>query len=148
MANDDDRSPMLFTHCKNAYTAMFASSNHIGDQQVYEGTLTNLITRELNLSIPYYTTITRALRGMGCIRQLARGGGTAPSQWELLKEPTEEEFEKFKESGGIQKKGRVTPTDALKQQIKDMNDRLSRLENGYMELVQILRKEETDGNKL
>jgi hypothetical protein len=55
---------------------------------VYEGMLTKLVTEDLGLPVPYYTKVRQFLMAMGCIRQLRRGGGSAPSQWELIREPT------------------------------------------------------------
>jgi hypothetical protein len=89
--------PALFEHCVNVYKAMFEHAHAVttddlkgtvGDVIVYEGFLTKLITQELNLSVPYYTSIRKALIDMGCIRQLRRGGSTTESQWELVYEPT------------------------------------------------------------
>jgi len=63
-----------------------------GKLLIYEGFLTTLVTRQLNLSVPYYTSVTNVLKRMGCVRQLRRGGGSAPSQWLLIKEPQEKDF--------------------------------------------------------
>lgn len=96
---EDEVTPALFHHCVQTYEAMFKKATR---QQfdsgsygvVYEGALTQLVTQELNLSVPYYTHVTRALKQMNCIRQLRRGGGSSPSQWELITAPTEEVFRK------------------------------------------------------
>jgi hypothetical protein len=61
---------------------------------VYEGFLTRLF-QDLSLATPYYTTVMRRLRTMGCVQQLSRGGGNSPSRWELVTEPTWEKFEEF-----------------------------------------------------
>jgi hypothetical protein len=60
---------------------------------VYEGFLTHLITQDLGLATPYYTSVMNRLKKMGCVRQLSRGGGPTPSQWELITEPTLDSFE-------------------------------------------------------
>lgn len=90
----------LYDHCVKTYNALItgAKTKLIEDGEtsttivVWEGMLTALITQKLYFSTPAYTSITRALKRMGCIRQLKRGGGTAPSEWELIKEPTIEAF--------------------------------------------------------
>jgi hypothetical protein len=82
----------LFTHCQNVYHRMESQARPTGGMLVYEGMLTKLITSELNLSVPYYTSVLKALKRMGCLRQIRRGGGSSPSQWELLREPTRELF--------------------------------------------------------
>src|SRR5690348_13949878 len=104
--------PALFEHCVNTYRAMLSEAQPVsqittimdsieggieseGDPDeimVYEGFFTQLVTSRLNLSVPYFTQIRKALMNMGCIRQLKRGGGTSPSQWELIYEPTLEAF--------------------------------------------------------
>lgn len=94
--SDTDVPVALYGHCLITYQTMLSEASGVVDDDntiiVWEGMLTRLITAQLNLSVPYYTAVTKALKRMGCIRQLKRGGGTAPSQWELLKEPTEELF--------------------------------------------------------
>jgi len=98
----DSAPPALFGHCERAYAAMLADAKEIGDSGpssgegvtmiVWEGFMTDLICSQLNLSVPYYTHILNAMKDMGCLRQLRRGGGSSPSQWELIYEPTLEAF--------------------------------------------------------
>lgn len=126
--------PALFEHCVNVYKAMFDEARAVNNPTqedgvdeiiVYEGFLTQLITGRLNLSVPYYTTVMQALRNMGCVRQLRRGGSTTPSQWELIYEPNLAAFME-------QKPERVRkPT---KQDIRDQ--RLDELEKDVRELKQ------------
>lgn len=89
---DDDTLPAMFEHCVRTYREMLSEAHGVGDVVVYEGFLTALITQKINLSVPYYGRVKKTLTDMGCIKQLKRGGGTAPSQWELITEPTEEAF--------------------------------------------------------
>jgi len=91
---------------------------------VYEGFLTTLITSKLNLSVPYYTSVRKALMRMGCIRQLRRGGGTAMSQWELIYEPTLEAFLDQE----VKKPRQPTRLDAANEQIEALINRVSELE--------------------
>lgn len=91
---------------------------------VYEGFLTRLITSKLNLSVPYYTSIRNRLIEMGCIRQLKRGGGSAPSQYEMIYEPSLEAFMKA-EPAKVPKASRA---DAADEQIRNLAMRLSELE--------------------
>ena len=112
--------PALFDHCVNTYRAMLARAKTVvsapimspdlndleaeaaetllsddptvGSIVVYEGFFTALLRDELHLSVPYYTSVRRKLIEMGCARQLKRGGGNSPSQWELICEPTLELF--------------------------------------------------------
>jgi hypothetical protein len=59
--------------------------------RVYEGHLTNLC-RDLDVPNPYYTKIMKALKELGCVEQLRRGGGSALSQWIMIEAPTAEAF--------------------------------------------------------
>jgi hypothetical protein len=110
MADDEKEyvPPALYHHCVNTYETMLRKAklvhpdnrndaqtydqNNLDSMMVYEGPLTQLITGDLHLSVPYYTSITRALKRMGCIRQLRRGGGSSESQWELIQEPDIDAF--------------------------------------------------------
>lgn len=89
----------LYHHCESVYKALIeqAKTVYVAENDttiiVWEGMLVHLITGKLHLSTPYYTTTTKALKRMGCIKQLKRGGGTAPSQWQLIKAPSLEAFE-------------------------------------------------------
>ena len=90
----EEAPPALYSHACAVYQKMYEQSTRkqadgITEMVVYEGMLTKLVTDpdSLNLPVPYYTRIRAKLLGMGCIRQLKRGGGTAPSQWELIREP-------------------------------------------------------------
>jgi hypothetical protein len=84
---DDTHTPAILDHCAVVYKAMAERAEQKTEGLVYEGFLTNLF-RELGINQPYYTHITRRLKNMDCIRQLRRGGGTAPSVWMLLQEPS------------------------------------------------------------
>lgn len=124
--------PALFQHCVNVYNAMLGESRSVGsevesgDNQVivYEGFLTQLVTGELRLSVPYYTSVRKALMAMGCIRQLRRGGSTTPSQWEMIYEPTVEAFYRQKES----KIPKQTREAQLEEMIDSLVNRVNELE--------------------
>jgi hypothetical protein len=108
--------------------------NTMKEAVVYEGFLTKLVTEELHLSVPYYTTVMRALKKMGCVRQVRRGGSTSPSQWQLYFEPTEN---LFTEKAGVSNK-RNTQTTRLEQcedSIQALNRRVSTLEQALQNLV-------------
>jgi hypothetical protein len=95
---------------------------------VYEGFLTQLITGKLALSVPYYTSVTKALKGMGCIRQLRRGGSTSPSQWEMIYEPDLERFLSYAESN-LKKPPRQDHKTQTTDQITALNRRVQDLED-------------------
>lgn len=122
-----EKIPALFEHCKKAYAAMLEESAEEEVAEglilpVYEGFLTKLFTERLFLSLPYYTHCMKRLKAMDCVRQLRRGGSSTPSKWALLKAPVLEEFSKFGNS--------ITPSsNAARQQIRDLSDRISKLED-------------------
>jgi hypothetical protein len=85
--------------------------------------LTKLVCEDLGLAVPYYTAVTRKLKDMGCIRQLKRGGGSSPSQWELIREPTADLWNDLPQD---------TPVEGLDSQLlqmlADQGRRIGRLE--------------------
>ena len=128
----DEELPALYNHCVRAFELMEQGSRESGiDEEaklIWEGHLTKLIAGQMHLSTPYYTGITRALIGMGCIRQLRRGGGSSESQWEIVKAPTPELWRNL---GGKKTRLYTQPVSTLEQtsrMVKDLQRRVSRLE--------------------
>lgn len=150
--------PADFYHCQKVYELMLARSYVVrinktedperhteqGDMVVYEGSLTALITEDLHLSTPYYTKLLRLLKGMGCVRQLRRGGGTSPSQWEMQTEPTEELFQFCIENNSRLASSKPSRYEALEQQVRDMNERVLKIEAILSQFIQGAT-EATDG---
>lgn len=154
MSGDDKSSapPALFDHCVRAYKAMLADSKAVfelkedppeaeyntgGHVIVYEGFLTQLITVQLSLSVPYYTSVRKALINMGCIRQLRRGGGSSASQWEMIREPTLEAFMSQVEV----KEKKPDKYEATNAQILALGTRVTDLEETLHELVMAWARE-------
>lgn len=112
-----------YHHCKMVFEEMNRlAKDHEENEvtmRVYEGFLTKLF-EDLGLSVPYYSKCTTALKQMGCIRQLRRGGGNSPSQWELLKEPTEQAY-----TTSVPKRERRTRADQMQSQINDLQLQLA-----------------------
>lgn len=129
----EEAVPALFLHCEAVYEAMFASSTLVGESMVYEGYLTKLVTQDLRLSVPYYTHVTRALKDMGCIKPLRRGGSTTMSQWELGPKPDLERFLLIvagKETGRkhLREVKRMEEAAQVQQQFTDIRNRLDTIE--------------------
>jgi hypothetical protein len=96
--------PAMFEHCARVYTAMEKDSKvEIDDNdtqmRVYEGHLTRVFAK-LELSTPYYTTIMKHLKRMGCVEQIRRGGGSQTSKWRLIKEPDAQAFDAYAPPAG------------------------------------------------
>ena len=80
-------TPRLYEQIATVYTAMKAEAE--GD--VYRGYVTYLF-EHLGFGISVYTPVMRRLQAMGCMEQIHQGGRGTPSQWQLLKDPTLEDF--------------------------------------------------------
>jgi hypothetical protein len=136
MPDDKGAVPKVIQYAMDAYQRMFDQSTLVPVEGtdsymcVYVGRLTELITdrdRGMYLSTPYYTRIRGVLLETGCIRQLKRGGGSAPSEWELVKQPTVEALMKasgkylnLKNNRPGEKFVTQDELDVIKQQIKDL----------------------------
>jgi hypothetical protein len=146
-----DIKPSPLLHCENVYMKMRndASEFHEGDSHmiVWEGFLTRLV-KDLKLSVPYYSTIRTALMSMGCIRQLRRGGGTSPSQWELIKPPTMELWNKMQDELPASSRGPNASVNGeaqkevrqLGQRLSDLTDRVGKLEEGLALVVNLFNE--------
>jgi hypothetical protein len=135
---EDQPVAQNFRNCVEVYKIMASEADVLSAQQtgsvpmtVWEGFTTKLIVERMGLSVPYYSSIRRELIRMGCIKQLRRGGGTSPSQWELLREPTEELWH----NAPAKRTYASSMQDAAAQQIADIIRRLSRLEENFDVLV-------------
>lgn len=131
--------PQNYNHCVDVYTAMEKEATSIKADdttamRVWEGFLTKLIVDRLGFSVPYFSTIRRELIRMGCMRQLRRGGGTSPSQWELLRAPTEELWH----SAPTRQLQAATKQAMSEGQINDLTRRVDRLESNFEVLMQTM----------
>jgi hypothetical protein len=133
--HDDKSTPALFGHCVNTYEAMLAEAKKVpfdggqSEGMVYEGFLTALFRDKLNLSVPYFTSVTQALKRMGCIKQLRRGGSSTRSQWLLITDPTLELYDE-KVAGNESHVQYLTEEDGVRltRSISDLNRRINQLE--------------------
>lgn len=128
-APSEEQKPVsiLYDHSQQLYNAMLAQAEEVegenGPMMVYEGYLTRLVS-DLHFSVPYYSKLRNHLIRMGCIVQLRRGGGSAPSKWELIREPDQQGFA---DAADLRRPGR-DKFAALEQQIKDLNERVNVIE--------------------
>lgn len=126
-----DEASAMYIHCRKVYDLMFERATRQKadgeiDIIVYEGMLTRLVTDDLGLPVPYYTALRRALLGMGCVRQLRRGGGPSPSQWELLVTPTLELWNAWAE--GVSAESTAKGTESSTSDMSHISRRILRLE--------------------
>ena len=129
---DKDAPPALFEHCQKVYECMVdhAEARLVDSTPaiVYEGFLTALFKNELHMSVPYYTSVTRALTSMGCIVQLRRGGSSTPSQWQLVRNPDLDTFMSLEPVKVVPKYVTQEEFAAQGQRLNDLNNRLITLE--------------------
>jgi hypothetical protein len=118
----------VYRHSVTVYQEMERQSNLVevegSKMLVYEGKLVELVTDTCGLSIPYYTKVTQALKGMSCARQIRRGGGGSASLWELLQEPTQELYQAYQSAGVAEEEEEFAPL----QMVFDLNTRLKAIE--------------------
>lgn len=140
--------PAIFGHACTVYKEMESEAELVerADQGmaqvlVWEGHLTKLVTR-LHLSVPYYTSVTRELKRMGCIKQLRRGGGNATSQWLLVTEPTEELFRDLSTQTGNLTKRRLTRLDILEARLNSIVQEHNKMRDDYALIIEILQEKE------
>lgn len=140
---ESDTLPVLYHHCVEVYDKMFSQATNrmvqlagqTVDVLVYEGFLTKLITQQLNLSVPLYTTVTRALMAMGCVSQIRRGGSTSPSQWRLYYPPTEDLFRSKLPQRKTRLAAQATKFEEVFSALQAMNQRLLTLEKALQNVI-------------
>jgi hypothetical protein len=120
----------LFRHCEVIFKEMQSQStvrviDGNAESLVYEGKLVELVTETCGLPVPAYSKATQALKGMGCARQLRRGGGSSGSQWELIMPPTLELFEEYTSQVAPEPE---VPEYATQQQVLDLGKRMQTIE--------------------
>jgi hypothetical protein len=142
----EETLPAVFGHSKVVYEEMFkrASMTPVANDNpmmVYEGMLTTLFD-ELHLSVPFYTSVMGCLKRMGCVRQLRRGGGNSPSQWELITSPTEELFWRTKADRvkGPTLPEVVTAQAAIEQQVRDLKKLTNELTEALGQVISHLQQ--------
>ena len=148
MTTDSDVKPSLFLHCETVYVAMRdgAQQVHEGDVPivVWEGFFTRLM-RDLDLAVPYYSKVRNFLMQMGCIKQLRRGGGTTPSQWELIKPPTMELWSQLEDKPGVRPGPVSNSLDSaevatLKQRVNDLTGEVATLKENFKVFLELYNK--------
>ena len=118
--------PALFEHVSTIYNAMAEGVEEDKDgNKIWTGFATHLF-KEYDLSVPYYTQVMRMLQAMDCLRQLRRGGGTAPSKWLLNQEPSMELFDAACQIPGAYRGSKAAQTD---QMLRDLSNRLAAAED-------------------
>lgn len=117
----------LLEKCIKIYAAMEAEAE--GD--VWAGSTTALFDGEEGVSRSSYTQVKDALESMECIKQVQRGGGTAPSIWMLVQPPTEELYQNTR---GKPTRQAYDKQKIMKQQLSTVIERLSAAETEILKL--------------
>jgi hypothetical protein len=137
---ENEAPPAAFAHLCAVYDAMKAEAVRTEEGLVYEGFMTKLVLERLRLAIPYYTTVTQALKGMDCAQQLKRGGSSSASRWVLKDEPTLEAYKKWEVVRDSAKRSPSTSKSAVHtQMLQDHEGRISTLEASFAELLEALK---------
>lgn len=146
MAGESEVVSTLYGHCVQAYNIMYSESEYDknSDMRIWEGMLTALITKQMNLSTPYYSSITKTLKAMGCIVQLRRGGGTAASTWRLMKAPS---LEAFTDAGTVGRMNRPSKQMMLQEQVNALNNKVGELTNAVEVIVKWIQRFEESQKK-
>lgn len=111
---------------------MLADSVKRAEGIFWTGALTKLLI-DNNFNAGAYTSVTQKLIAMGCIEQVQRGGGRAPSIWCLITEPT---MELYDASSAKSKSGvRLSKRTQKDRAIQALNERVSKLELLVQRLV-------------
>jgi len=132
--------PKLFEKCVAAYALMENHAIKVHEGLVYQGSLTQQLADEADISPGAYSHVLGKLRAMDCVRQLERGGGAKGSQWLLIEKPTLAVFNKVPHQPISQKHGK----NAQHQQIRDLGSRVTALESQVRYLMN-KAQEETNG---
>jgi hypothetical protein len=124
----------LYFRCERLWNAMYEAAHperdpdYFGDadpRMVFTGHVTPLAV-SVGENPPYVGQLTRRLRMMGVVRQLARGGGKGIGRWEMVEKPTPELFESTREVVVHTQKARWQLQ--MEQRVKDLSERVDRLE--------------------
>lgn len=115
----------LLEHSAKVYAEMEKQAKYDDEHNtlLWEGHLTSLF-EELGYGVPSYTRIMNALKAMDCVVQLQRGNSASPSIWLLLRDPTKELYNFWRESEEKRPK-RAKSSD---QRLRDLSDRVAALE--------------------
>jgi hypothetical protein len=125
-------------------------------RHLWEGYSTKLV-KNLNLSVPYYSSVLGALRDMGCIIQLRRGGGSTMSVFEMVQKPTEElwnakgmtEKTRARQQGGSRQVAETQRQRDLSTRVADLETDISALKQamiGLQKSIDAILKTTTTGS--
>lgn len=133
-----EEAPSLYQHCLDVYNLM-KSKAVVSEVPEHESHLvyTGFLTKEFaafGLGQPYYTSVMRKLRAMGCCKQIQRGGGPSPSKWLLLGAPTLAAFNQVNNSN--QTNTSSAAVRVVEQNTRDLSERITRLEASITRIIE------------
>jgi hypothetical protein len=140
------RGSSLFNTCTKVYEAMHERSTVVHEGRMYKGRISSLFG-ELDVSVGVYSAVMKRLKSMGCIDQIARGGGGRPSIFLLHVAPTYGAFEGTRDGGYISKdRASVGELQAI---VTLLSQRVAQLEGQMANMIewrhqQVYRQEHAD----
>lgn len=140
------RGTALYDACVTVYNGMHERSTVVHEGRVYKGRISTLFG-QLEVSMGLYSKVMKRLKDMGCIDQLARGGGGQPSIFMLYASPTPSAFESTRNGGYISKE-RAT-TAELQTIVAYLSQRVAHLEGQMANMVEwrqqeVMRRDRAD----
>lgn len=143
MSEEEKPTSMVFDHCISVYDEMRAQARPEDEGLIYEGYLTKLFG-QLQMATPYYSSIMKHLKTMGCVEQIRRGGGNTPSRWLLVRPPNEESFRSFEQL----KRPRTGKIAAVEQRLRDLNKKYEELLGHHNDLYHVVNGQAVQIEKL
>lgn len=134
-------STRVFEAACNIYQALESQSRNATEGKLYEGSLKAPFVENPNVRLDYYQKTIELLKAMGCISVLRPGHGRNPSLVHLIREPTQELYNEYRENRSV-KAGTGTKTAhtlRLEQQIADLTERIKTLEKVVATLEGVVR---------
>lgn len=128
----------LLVKCRTLYEAMDKSAEDTPEGRFWVGPLTVLL-RDISQSgtSSNYSQVVGAMTDMGCISQIKKGGGKAPSVWRLDRPPSSEISHLISNTRNNYKSQRQEQSD---NRVTALNERLTRVEKDIAAIVAFLNE--------
>jgi hypothetical protein len=117
-----------FQQCEYLYNGLLkaAGDNVVNGFHRYSGMITHLAD-DLGFTIEQYSKANRALKMMGCIKEVRKGARNTPTELNLIKPPTIEEWAELGNERNISRPMRER-FERIEQANRDQEERITKLE--------------------